>query len=276
MVKDALITNTIYDHTGKRYNQTVNSEKMPFNGNFNLMYNTPIIQKRLHFNTRTNLGFRQVYGYSRRGLETIDTDKMVESPYEYLGDLSSTKEYNASENISLTFTHDIVEVGVRGNVSYRKTENNLRAQNTEIWNWTGSGNFILHLPYNINIGSDMNYTTRTTSEGYSNFDRNELIWNASIDKTLFKNKAVLSLKWTDILQQRLNIRESVGDNYIQYSSYNTLTSYFLLSFSYKINRFNGKQSNNNESQPQENFRMGPRSGGGERPSGGAPRIEGMF
>ena len=274
-VKDAFITNTIYDNTGKRYNQTVNSDKMPFNGNFNLMYNTPLVQKRLHFNTRTNLGFRQVYGYSRRGLETIDTEKMVEFPHDYLGDLSATKEYNASENISLTFTHDIIEFGVRGNVNYRKTENNLRAQNTEIWNWTGSSNFVLHLPYNINISSDINYTTRTTNQGYSNFDRNELIWNASIDKTLFKNKGVLSLKWHDILQQRLNIRESVGDNYIQYSSYNTLTSYFLVSFSYKINRFGGRSNSNSEEPQQENIRMRPRDGGGGGDRSGPP-SGGMF
>lgn len=246
--KDALVSNTIYDNTGKRYNQTINSEKAPFSLNANVMYNTPIIQKRLHFNTRTNLGFNQRYGYSKKGIGIINTD-IEDLPK---GDLSSTQTYNASEDLSLTFTHDIIEIGARGSVRYQHTNNNLNPQQSAIWDWTGSGNIVLHLPYNFNLSSDINYTTR---KGYdSNFDRNELIWNASIDKTLFKNRGVLSIQCSDILRQRLNIRQSIGDNYIETSSYNTLTSYFLVSFSYKINRFNGKNTNN---PPQEEGRRIP-------------------
>jgi len=240
--KDALVSNTIYDNTGKRYNQTVNSEKAPFSANANVMYNTPIVQKRLHFNTQTNFGFNQRYGYSKKGMVLIDTD----SELLPLGELSSTQIYNVSENLSLTFTHDVIEIGAKGNVHFRHTQNNLNSQESRIWNWTVGGNTVLHLPYNINISSDINYTTR---QGYeSNFDQSELIWNASIDKLLFKNEGVLSVRFSDILRQRLNIRQSIGDNYIQTSSYNTLTSYFLLSFSYKINRFNGRSSNNNQLQ----------------------------
>ena len=87
--------------------------------------------------------------------------------------------------------------------------------------------------------TDLNFTTLN---GYVGFDKNQLIWNASIDKTLFNSKGVLSLKVNDILRQQLNIRQSIGDNYIQYTSYNTLTSYFLLSFTYKINKFAGSKN----------------------------------
>ncbi len=238
ITKDALVTNTIYDNTGKRYNQTINSTKAPFNINANVMYNTPVIQKRLHFNTRTNLGFNQRYGYSRKGMDLTDID-IEELP---LGDLSSTQVYNVNENLSLTFTHDIIEIGGRGNVRYQHTANNLNSDPSTTWDWTYSGNIVVHLPYNINISSDINYTTRSGYE--SSFDKDEWIWNASIDKTLFKNRGVLSVRCSDILRQRLNIRQTIGDNYIQTSSYNTLTSYFLVSFSYKINRFNGNNVSN--------------------------------
>ncbi|NDV47364.1 hypothetical protein D0T49_09935 [Paludibacter sp. 221] len=262
--KDALVSNTIYDNSGKRYNQTVNSEKAPLSASANVMYNTPIIQKRLHFNTRTDFGFNQRYGYSKKGLEAINTD-VEKLP---MGDPSSTQVYNASENLSLTFTHDIVEVGARGSVSYRRTINNLNPNESETWDWTGSGNVVLHLPYNINISSDINYTTR---QGYSSgFDRNELIWNASIDKSLFKNKGNISVRCFDILRQRLNIRQTVGDNYIQNSSYNTLTSYFLVSFSYKINKFPGAGKGSNSSEPQRpDGRFSP---GGMREGGRPPMM----
>ena len=53
--KDQLVTNRIYDSSGKQYTQTVNLDKIPVSFNGNVMFNTPIIQKRLHFNTSTNL-----------------------------------------------------------------------------------------------------------------------------------------------------------------------------------------------------------------------------
>jgi len=52
----------------------------------------------------------------------------------------------------------------------------------------------------------------------------------------------------DILHQQKNLVQTVGDNYIQYSTYNTLPTYFLLSFTYKINKFKGADSN-----PAANF-----------------------
>ncbi|MFT3751392.1 MAG: TonB-dependent receptor [Paludibacter sp.] len=252
--KDALVSNSIYDATGKQYNQTVNAKDVPYNINGNIMFNTPIIQKRLHFNTNSSLGYNMRYGYSKKGLNTedINIDNLP------LGDLSSTRRYNASEQLSLTFTHDMVEVGASGTVRYSNTLNNLNPTVAETWDYTGRGNLVLHLPYNINVSSDINYTTRS---GYSNFDMDELIWNASIDKSLFKGKGTLALKWNDILRQQLNIRQIIGDNYIQYSKYNTLTSYFMLSFSYKINKFNG---NRNPAERNPDFqRFGPGGGDGE-------------
>ncbi|MDD3323277.1 MAG: outer membrane beta-barrel protein [Paludibacter sp.] len=262
-----LVSNSIYDTTGKEYSQTVNATAVPYSFDGNVMFNTPLIQKRLHFNTSTSGGYDMRYGYSSTGYSgDINTESLV------LGDLSSTRRYTATERLSLTFTHDVVEVGVKGAVQYSNTKNNLNPIIAETWDWTGSGNLVLHLPYKYNISSDINYTTR---QGYSNFDQNELIWNASINKTMFSNKGVLSLKWNDILRQQLNIRQTIGDNYIQYSKYNTLTSYFMLTFSYKINKFKGASTNPAEKNPDDRMdgdrpHRGDGSGGG---GGGGRRPE---
>lgn len=256
--KDALVSNSLYDATGKQYNQTVNAQAMPYRINTNFMFNTPIIQKRLHFNTNTSGSLDKRYGYSSKGLDSNEID--VENLR--LGDLSDTRRYSASEQLSLTFTHNVVEFGTSGTVRYSNTWNNLNRSTRETWDWTGRGNVVIRMPYNFNFTSDINYTTR---QGYSNFDLDELIWNASLDKSLFKNKAVVSLKWNDILRQQLNIRQSIGDNFIQVNKYNTLTSYFLLSFSFKINRFGGVRGSS-EQNPDMN-RFGPGGGGGQRRGG---------
>jgi len=251
--KDALVANSIYDVTGKQYSQTVNSSEMPYNIIGNVMFNIPLIQKRLHFNTNTSFGLDQRYGYSARGLnaQTLNADTIP------LGDLSKTHRYNAGEMISLTFTEDLIEVGLRGSFRYSNTLNNLNPAVAITRDWSGGGNVMLHLPYNINIGSDINYTTM---QGYSASAQNQLIWNATIDKTLFNNVGVLSLKVNDILHQQLNIRQTIGDNYIQYNTYNTLPTYFLLSFTYKINQFKGSK---NPAGVKPDFqRFGP---GGDHP-----------
>lgn len=234
ITKDALVTNSIYDETNKQYSQTVNAAEKPYNLNGNIMFNTPLIAKRLHFNTSTSGGYNMRYGYTSRNVSNTDID--VENLQ--LGELSKTGRVNAEQQLALTFTQDIIEIGARGVFKYSNTINNLNPTPSTTYDWTTSGNLVLHLPYSINISSDINYTTRS---GYGNFDMDEAIWNASIDKSLFKGKGIVALKWNDILRQQLNIRQIIGDNYISYNKYNTLTSYFILSFSYKLNKFGGKQ-----------------------------------
>lgn len=175
-----------------------------------------------------------------------------------MGYLSTTDSWGGSENLSLTLTTDVIEVGMRGSVRYNNTANSLNEGRTqETWDWTGSGNINLYLPHSITVSNDISYTTR---EGYSTFSQDELVWNASVDKSLFKNKGTVSLRLYDILQQKLSVRESIGDNYRQLSRYNTLTSYFMLSFTYRITSFGGGASS------QDMFRGG--RGGGRGGFGG--------
>jgi len=225
------------------------------------MLNLPVIQKRLHFSTNTSFGVDKYFGYSARGLnaQTMNSDNLP------LGNLSSTRRYSAGETINLTFTNDLIEIGARGGFRYSNTLNNLNPGLSITKDWNGGGNLVFHLPYSISIGSDLNYTT---SQGYSALSLNQLIWNASIDKTVFKNLGVVSLKVMDILHQQLNIRQTVGDNYIQYSTFNTLPTYFLLSFTYKINKFKG--SSNNPAEPNRDQRFGPGGDHPRMPEGGMP------
>lgn len=257
LTKDALVSNSIFDHTGKQYSQTINAPEMPYNLSSNIMFNTPLIQKRLHFNTRTSFNLSKRIGYSKSNVTDIDIHALP------LGDLSKTNQYGGSEGISLTFTSDMIELGSSGNLRYTNTTNNLQNTHRETYDWTVSGNFVAHLPYTFNVASDINFATM---QGYAGFDQNQLIWNASIDKSFLNNKGVVALKVYDILHRRLNVSQSIGDNYIQFSRFNTLTSYFILSFSYRINEFKGSE----RSGKRDGFRRygGDGGGGGRRGGGG--------
>lgn len=265
--KDELVTNRIYDSTGKQYTQTVNSDELPVSLNGNIMFNTPIIQKRLHFNTSTNVGYNTNYGYTKKNMN-VNIDSLIAIASLPLGDLSFTRRYSFQEQLSLTFTHDKVEVGARGLFRYSNTLNNLSDKLSEIFDWTIRGNVVLRLPYDVTLNSDVNYSNRL---GYSNFDQQEVIWNASVDKSILKNRGVLSLKCFDILRQQLNIRQSVGDNSVSFTKYNTLTSYVMLSFSYRIRQFN-RGASESDFRSRENRNFGP----GMRPEGGGGYRQGGY
>ena len=249
LTKDALVTNSIFDETGKQYTQTVNSPKMPYNISGNVLYNTPLPIKNLSINARTSAGYNTRYGYSSRNIKIINTDSLP------LGDLSTTQRFNVNAQLSLTYSHKVIEISFRSNAGYSDTRNNLNNNtNNRTWDWSETGNLTFHLPKKINITTDISYQNRS---GYANFDRPELIWNAGINMTFLKDRAVLSFKATDILQQRLNIEQIVGDNYIQYTETNVLRSYFMLSFTYKINQFSSSATTT-----PENNNMRRQGGGG--------------
>ena len=73
-------------------------------------------------------------------------------------------------------------------------------------------------------------------------NRNLALLNASIEKTVFKKKnGFIRLSGFDIFKQNTNITRTVTGNYITDTRTNRLTRYFMLTFTYRINRFNGQQ-----------------------------------
>lgn len=230
--KDALVNNSIYDQTGKLYQQTVNAQALPWNIGADFMYNTPFANKMLQFNTRTAVSYNQRIGYQLHEQEASVIEQKLNQGSFMLGDCSKTGNLNLSENLSLRFTHEVVDVGLRANVRYSRTQNNLNARSlSNVVDWGVTGDLAFHLPKNWEITADCGYTARY---GYQLDDVDEIVLNASVSKT-WKN-ASLVLKAYDLLNNKKNIVQVVGENYVQYKKFNTLPTYFTLTFTYKLNK----------------------------------------
>jgi len=259
--QNAIVSNSIFDSSGKQYNQSVNADRIPFNFNLGIMYNVAVFKRKLNINTTTRGNFARIYGYSQRGVvPDFDIDELP------LGALSATNNSSVQEQLSLTYSHDIFELGARGTFRYTNTYNYLSDITSDLFDWTITGNFLLRLPKNFTFSTDVNYNIR---RGYGDFDRNDVILNASLDKGFLKNQLTLSLKVFDILQQRQNIRQIIGDTYMQYTTTNTLQSYFLVTLTYKISKFAGMSATAAaEAEQGSQQRRGGGGGGarGERPS----------
>jgi len=82
----------------------------------------------------------------------------------------------------------------------------------------------------------------------SALQKNIAILNASLEKEVFKKKnGIIKLAGFDVFKQNTNISRTVSEIYITDERTNRLTQYFMLSFTYRFNKFQGKapQQNNN-------------------------------
>ena len=81
--------------------------------------------------------------------------------------------------------------------------------------------------------------------GYSDpdFNTDELIWNAQISKSfLAQNAATVSVQMFDILRQQSNVSRVINATMRSDTWYNTVNSYFMVHFIYRLNLFGDKQS----------------------------------
>lgn len=229
LTKDALVNNTIYDEKGKAYRQTVNAKGTPFDVTGNVMYNTPVVKNRLHFFTRTELGYNRRLAYVSREVKAseINLEDLA------LGDESKTDNLRAREELSLRITHDVVDFGVRGNINYSRTKNTQAVNVTNTLDWGVTADLVIRLPRSWTISTDIGYNDKW---GYNiSGSLREILWNASVDKS-FAFGGTLSLKAFDMLNQRKNVVETISENSISYQRYNTLPTYIMLSFSYRLNK----------------------------------------
>ena len=116
----------------------------------------------------------------------------------------------------------------------------------------------------------MSFTTDLTMNsrrGFSEASMNtdELIWNVQISQSFLKRKeAVVSLQIFDILKQQSNVSRTINAMQRSDSWNNSINSYAMLHFIYKLNIFGGKRGG-----PVEKGEPG-RHGGPAGPGGGRP------
>lgn len=155
----------------------------------------------------------------------------------------NNNQYNRSNNIrfnesfSLAFRPANYEIEIRPYYGIQYTHNSLpSSDNPVVHTYGGVINGSVYTKFGLSFNTDVSYTG---SSGYAaGFDNNQWMWNATLSYEFLKNRsATVALKVYDLLQQRKNIQRSVTANYIDDTSYNSLTRYFMLTFTYKFNTF---------------------------------------
>ena len=259
LTQDALTNNTIYDKTGKRYLQTVNAEMIPWYVGAHFMSNTPFCKKMFQFHSRTAASYNQRVAYVLREQDASEIADLIAADKLPLGDASKTGNFRISSDLTLRFTHKIVDIGIKNTNIYSLTHNSLNKKNiSHIGDWIISGDVTFHLPKSWNIATDISYTSRHGYQGLT--DVNELIWNFSLDKTW--TNSTLTLKVYDLLNDKKNIVQTVNETSVSYQKFNTLPTYFMLTYTYKLNRMGGLKATGAAAWQQQMY-----EGGGRPPMG---------
>lgn len=238
-----IVTKSVYVGGSGRKMTTYENVNGNYNGNFRILSNTPLKNKKFSVNSMTMASYANTNGF-------INEEKNV------------NKNYTAMERAGIDFRSDYLDLGVNGNIRYTGTKNSIQGENNRnTFNYGVGGTTAIYLPLDFKIESDI---TWSANSGYANgYQQKEVLWNASASKSFLKgNQATLRFKIYDILQQRSNISQTVNANYTQFSEYNTLSSYFMVHFIYRFSIFKGGASASDMRGPGG---RGPRGPGGPPP-----------
>jgi hypothetical protein len=243
-----------YDpETGGKESHIVN-----VNGNWNanafFTFSTPFSNRKFTMSSSTNGGYADNVSY---------TNENREEPVK-----STTHTWNLREKLTGSYRSDVFDVSLYTSVGYLLTQNSFRtSSNRETFDYQLGGNTNINLPWNMYLSTDI--TCRFYSgyaEGYNN---STIMWNAQVAKNFLKNNAAtIRVKVYDILRQQNNVSRSISETMMSDTEYNTLGSYFMVHFVYRINTLGksaGSSSNPNAgSRSQDRPQRGGGSGGESR------------
>ena len=249
VAQNSIVSKTTFNHNTGSQLTTYENVNGVWSGRLMLIYSQPLRNKAWQVSAHMFTNYNHAVGFNN-------------------GERNNSGTFRVNLMPAIAFRPDNIELELRPRYSLQHTRNSLSSTNNmTIHNYGGTFSAYYYTPIGIILNSDLTYTA---TSGYAQgYDKNEWMWNASISYQLLADRSLtLAVKAYDLLQQRSSITRSVTANYIDDTSYNNLTRYFMFTVSYRFNTF-GK---GNQPADRNAWRgwggppPGGRPGGGRRPN----------
>lgn len=137
--------------------------------------------------------------------------------------------YNPSEKLELN-------PGVR--YAYNYTKSSLQTSDSEVSSWTPTFIGSVNITPTTIFGADV---SKTFNKGYGSLsDADPFVINTYIEQRFLQgDRAIIRLQAFDLLNEQLNLQRTVQDNYFSDTWTNRLGRYFMLTFTFKLQKFSG-------------------------------------
>ena len=151
--------------------------------------------------------------------------------------MSTSTSYSSQLSV-YKYDEDKYEFNLSGGPGYSINKSSLQpgnASNAATFNAYSSGN--VQLPGSFSVATDVDYHYKAKT---SSFDaQRTTIWNASINKTFFKQKNLkLSIIGNNLLDQDINNYRYANGNTIEQTSSTGIKKYFMFMITWDFTKFN--------------------------------------
>jgi hypothetical protein len=225
-IKNQIITNSILFPTGNRESRPEN-----VNGYYNMMgfytFSKPFKNRKYVFSLNGSANFNHNINLTN-SVKTIGQNWILSQGFGF--------EYNLKEWLQVTsgVTYSM------NDVKYKSTSDKPTTfVNSSSSAWILTNGINVNATKRLVIRYDLDYSM---NHGLANnVSQNPVLMNGSIEQQLFKKKnGIIKFAAYDLFKQNTNISRSIYGTSIVDTRSNKLTRYFLLSFTYRIQKFVGQ------------------------------------
>jgi len=188
---------------------------------------------RINGSANYGFGIKQIYSRFNFGINGGISNNLSYSK----GLLNTTLIKSLGPSFTYTYSMDeLMDVNLTARHSYSTTNNAMNtALNTNYLTRVYSADITNYLPLDFVLNQSFNYTI---NEGRAaGFNTAVPIWNATVSKFFMKNKrAEIKISAFDILNKNAGISRNVAQNQIVDQSYNVINQYFIVGFTYSLQK----------------------------------------
>ena len=222
-------TRTTYNTTTGAYTFMQDNIDGNWNASLNTSYEQPLDRKKL-LTLRQNADVSYMHS--------------VDFPVEYVAlatqhaeqAKSTVHNWTLHDKLALEYQKNQLTAGISGEISWRRSTGDREDfQNISAFDYNWGGHLRYTIPLlKLYIGTDIRMFSR---RGYQSemMNTDDLVWNAELSRSFFKEKFTLKLTAFDLLHQLSNTQYSVNAQGRTETWTNSIPRFVMLSAAYKLN-----------------------------------------